>query len=117
MEVTAESFKTVLGYDQPDFNDFFDTMRVYDNYQNTDFISTSLIAKKHKTIWDVKIPSDRVLDVTQPIFNAANLSPVRPALTRRMKDKWFMVDFIYNNTDNNKFVVHFANALYMINSR
>jgi hypothetical protein len=117
MEVTAESFKTVLGYDQPDFNDFFDTMRVYDNYQNTDFISTSLIAKKHKTIWDVKIPSDRVLDVTQPIFNAANLSPVRPALTRRLKDKWFMVDFIYNNTDNNKFVVHFANALYMINSR
>lgn len=117
MEVTAESFKTVFGYDQPDFNDFFDTMRVYDNYQNTDFISTSLIAKKHKTIWDVKIPSDRVLDVTQPIFNAANLSSVRPALTRRMKDKWFMVDFIYNNTDNNKFVVHFANALYMINSR
>jgi hypothetical protein len=117
MEVTAESFKTVLGYDQPDFNDFFDTMRVYDNYQNTDFISTSLIAKKHKTIWDVKIPSDRVLDVTQPIFNAANLSIVRPPLTRRMKDKWFMVDFIYNNTDNNKFVVHFANALYMINSR
>lgn len=117
MEVLAESFKTPLGYEEPDFNDFFDSIRVYDNYQNTDTLSLTNLAKKHKTIWDIKVPSDRVLDVTQPIFNAANLSPVRPALTRRMKDKWFMVDMAYNNTNDNKFVVHYSTAIYMPNSR
>lgn len=117
MEVSAEAFKTVFGYDQPDFNDFFDTMRVYDNYQNTNFFSLANFATKHKTIWDIKIPSDRVLDVTLSIFNPANLSPLRPPLTRRLKDKWFIVDLIYNNTDNNKFVVNYATNIYMPNSR
>lgn len=117
MEMLVESFKTPFGYEEPDFYDFFDTMRVYDNYQNTDILPLSNLSTKHKTIWDIKVPSDRVLDVTQPIFNAANLSTVRPPLTRRMKDKWFMVDMTYNNTDNNKFVVHYNTAIYMPNSR
>lgn len=117
MEMLVESFKTTLGYDEPDFYDFFDTMRVYDNYQNTDTLSLTNLATKHKTIWDIKVPSDRVLDVTQPIFDAANLSTVRPPLTRRMKDKWFMVDMTYNNTNNNKLVVHYSTAIYMPNSR
>lgn len=117
MEMLVESFKTPFGYEEPDFYDFFDTMRVYDNYQNTDILPLSNLSTKHKTIWDIKVPSDRVLDVTQPIFNAANLSTVRPPLTRRMKDKWFMVDMAYNNTDNNKLVVHYSTAIYMPNSR
>jgi len=117
MEMLVESFKTPFGYEEPDFYAFFDTMRVYDNYQNTDTLSLSNLSTKHKTIWDIKVPSDRVLDVTQPIFDAANLSTVRPPLTRRMKDKWFMVDMAYNNTDNNKLVVHYNTAIYMPNSR
>ena len=117
MEMLVESFKTTLGYEEPDFYDFFDTIRVYDNYQNTDTLPLSNLSTKHKTIWDIKVPSDRVLDVTQPIFDAANLSTVRPPLTRRMKDKWFMVDMTYNNTDNNKLVVHYNTAIYMPNSR
>lgn len=117
MEMLVESFKTTLGYEEPDFYDFFDTMRVYDNYQNTDTLPLSNLSTKHKTIWDIKVPSDRVLDVTQPIFDVANLSTVRPPLTRRMKDKWFMVDMVYNNTDNNKLVVHYNTAIYMPNSR
>ena len=118
LELSVEAFKSTPGFDEPDFYDFFDTMRIYDNYQNTDTLTLiPTLARKHKTIWNVSIPSDRVLDVTQPIFNPANLSTVRPPLTKRLKDKWYVVDFTYNNTDNNKFVVHYSNALYSINSR
>ena len=68
----------------------------------------------------MKVPSDRVLDVTQNIFDPLNLSVTRPAITRRMKDKWFVVDLTYQNQltqGQNRFVAHSAKALYSVNSR
>jgi hypothetical protein len=127
LEIVAESYKANLtgniNYDSLsaiDYTDFFDTIRVYDNYQNTDVLSTTGLSRRHKTIWNVKVPSDRVLDVTQNIFNPVNLALNRPAITRRMKDKWFVVDLTYSNqltTGQNKFVAHSAKALYSVNSR
>lgn len=127
LEIVAESYKANLtgnqNYDSLsaiDYTDFFDTFRVYDNYQNTDYISTSLLSRRHKTIWNMKVPSDRVLDVTQNIFDPLNLSVTRPAITRRMKDKWFVVDLTYQNQltqGQNRFVAHSAKALYSVNSR
>jgi hypothetical protein len=112
---------------QIDYTDFFESMRIFDNYQNTDWInlipnttdlsSRDNYARRHKTIWNVRVPSDRVLDVNQNIFDNLNLSAVRPRLTRRLKDKWFMVELTYNNTPNNKLVVHSAKATYALNSR
>jgi hypothetical protein len=118
LEISAEAYKTDQLFNEPDFYDFFDTMRVYDNYQNTNYQTlVPSLARKHKTLWNVKVPSDRVLDVNLDIFNSANLDINRPALTRRMKDKWFIVDLVYDNSNNNKFVVHNAKALYTRNSR
>jgi hypothetical protein len=109
------------------YQDFFDSMRIFDNYQNTDWInlipnrldlsSRDNYARKHKTIWDVRVPSDRVLNVNQNIFDPLNLSPVRPRLTKRLKDKWFMVQLVYNNANNNKLVVHSVKPTYALNSR
>jgi hypothetical protein len=103
-----------------DYYDFFENMRVFDNYQNTDVIplgGANPISRRHKTIWNIKVPSDRVLDVTSNIFDPANLDPLRPSITRRMKDKWFVVEMKYNNSPNNRFVVHSAKAIYSANSR
>jgi len=100
-----------------DYYNFFEDMRVFDNYQNTDWIPLSILSRRHKTIWNIKVPSDRVIDVTNNIFDPANLAAVRPSITRRMKDKWFVVELRYNNTPNNKFVVHTAKAIYSANSR
>jgi hypothetical protein len=83
----------------------------------TDLSSRDNYARRHKTIWNLRVPSDRVLDVNQNIFDNLNLSAVRPRLTRRLKDKWFMVELTYNNTPNNKLVVHSAKATYALNSR
>lgn len=112
---------------QIDYTDFFESIRIFNNYQNTDWItlipnkadlsSRDNYARRHKTIWNVRVPSDRVLDVNQNIFDNLNLSAVRPRLTRRLKDVWFMVELTYNNTPNNKLVVHSAKAAYALNSR
>lgn len=112
---------------QIDYTDFFESMRIFDNYQNTDWInlipnktdlsSRDNYARRHKTIWNVRVPSDRVLDVNQNIFDTLNLSGVRPRLTRRLKDKWFMVELQYNNNPNNKLVVHSTKPTYSVNSR
>jgi len=112
---------------QIDYQDFFESMRISDNYQNTDWItlipnkldlsSRDNYARRHKTIWNLRVPSDRVLDVNQNIFDNLNLSSVRPRLTRRLKDKWFMVELQYNNNPNNKLVVHSAKATFALNSR
>jgi hypothetical protein len=112
---------------QIDFTDFFESIRIFNNYQNTDWItlipnkadlsSRDNYARRHKTIWNLRVPSDRVLDVNQNIFDNLNLSAVRPRLTRRLKDTWFMVELTYNNTLNNKLVVHSAKATFSLNSR
>lgn len=138
LEIVSEAFTTNTILDSKDsylydavaevkYQDFFDSMRIFDNYQNTDWItlipnkldlsSRDNYARKHKTIWDIRIPSDRVLDVNQNIFSSGNLSPVRPRLTKRFKDKWFMVDLRYYNSNNNKLVVHSAKPNYALNSR
>lgn len=127
LEIVAESFGPNnigdINYDSLsaiDYLDFFESIRVYDNYQNTDFMPTTGLSRRHKTIWNVKVPSDRVLSVTQNIFDFNNLDQVRPAITRRMKDKWFVVDLIYDprpKLGQNKFVAHSAKAIYSVNSR
>jgi hypothetical protein len=100
-----------------DFYDFFDSMRIFNNYQNTGWQSLSTLSRKHKTVWNIKVPSDRTLDTTKNIFDPANLAVNRPRLTKRLKDKWFMVELEYNNSSNNKLVVHSAKGLFAINSR
>ena len=138
LEFVSEAFTTNTILDPKDsylydavaevrYQDFFDSMRIFDNYQNSDWLtlipnkldlsSRDNYARKHKTIWNVRVPSDKVLNVNQNIFDTLNLSSVRPRLTKRFKDKWFMVDLKYYNSNNNKLVVHSAKATYALNSR
>jgi hypothetical protein len=141
LEFVVEAFKPNrlgtydLQYDavaQIDFYDFFDDMRVYDNYQNTDWFTLipntldysgrTNYARKHKSIWNTRIPSDKVITPNTSIFDPANISTIKPSMTRRFKDKWFMIELRYNNTTytnnlNNKLVVHSAKANYALNSR
>ena len=141
LEFVVESFKNNRQevyepqYDavaQIDFYDFFNDMRVYNNYQNTDWFalipnrldysSRTNYARKHKSIWNTRVPSDKVLDVNISIFNPANLTTIKPSMTRRFKDKWFIVELRYDNTTynnslNNRLVVHSAKATYALNSR
>lgn len=97
------------------------SLRFYNTYQNTDWVPMNRIGRKHKTIWNIKVPSDMVIgqDPTLSIFNQSNLLlPIRrPKFTRRLKDKWFVVDFSYDNASDHRLVVHSAKAIYTPNSR
>lgn len=124
LEIIADGY-SLNSYSSPQYDpvaeinrsEFFDLIRVYNSYQNTDYQGLSNLSRRHKTIWNVKVPSDRVKTVNSNIFNPSNLEVNRPALTRRMKDKWFMVDLIYNNTNNKKFVAQTLKGIYSMNSR
>lgn len=100
-----------------EYNDFFTFMRVYNSYQNTNFQPLAGKSRKHKTLWNVKIPTDLVVNSNANIFDVSNLASVRPKFTKRLKDKWFVVDMVYDNSENNKFVVQSAKAIYSVNSR
>jgi hypothetical protein len=100
-----------------EYNDFFTSMRVYNSYQNTDFQSLVGKSRKHKTLWNVKIPTDLIVNSNVNIFDPTNIAVVRPKFTKRLKDKWFIVDMVYNNFNNHKFVVQSAKAIYSVNSR
>ena len=98
-------------------NTFFTKMRFFDTYQNTDWINTSQIAKQRKTIWNVKVPGNRVLYTNRDIFDPGNISPTHLPLVQRLKDKWFMVDAEFNNLNNGRLVVHSAKSIYNLNNR
>jgi hypothetical protein len=97
-------------------NDFFTTLRYFNSFQNTGLTSPTSIARKHKSMWNVKIPTDRVIDVNVNIFDPSNLSVLRPSFTRRLKDKWLMTECNYDNALNNRFVVTSVNTIYTPNS-
>lgn len=98
-------------------NKFFSQLRVFNTYQNTDFIETTEIAKRRKTIWNVKAPGNRVTyNLGTDIFNPGNISSTHLPQTERLKDRWFVVDCIYNN-DGDKFVADMATSLVIPNKR
>lgn len=125
-EFITEAYKGTTLYDSYDpyaipvpFN-FFRDIRVYNSYQNTDYIPTTQIAKRRKTLWNVIVPGNRVLYNNASevdIFDTTNISPTRLAYTQRMKDRWFVVDALYDNNSNYRFTVSGCTSLVMLNTR
>lgn len=126
MEFVTESYSIPIyntgiydPYSIPNPYDFFSTIRVFNSYQNTDYIEAGLISKRRKTLWNVKVPGNRVLynnKNTVDIFDASNISPTRLSYIQRMKDRWFMVDTTYSSATN-RFVISSATSLIMLNTR
>jgi hypothetical protein len=125
-EFVTESYSETiqLGYNFPFqdkvANDFLSRIRVSNTYQNTDYINTTEIAKKRKTLWNVKVPGNRVLYNNAniiSIYDPLNISPTRLRLTQRLKDRWFLVDTEYDNTPNYKFIITNCTSLLMLNTR
>lgn len=94
--------------------DFFDTIQIYNNYQNTEQVNLILTTpqgindnvKLKKNHYQISIPRDQVLDADSHIFDSANLTsslgvndPLRK-FRPRIKSKWINVKLRYLNTDN-----------------
>lgn len=98
----------------------FNTLRCYNDYQNTSYVP--LVRHKNldrvKRDWKMTIGTDRVIDNTADIFNHSNLYsyPNRPKLSRRLKSNFVFAELTYNGTPADyKFIVQNINSIYRQN--
>ena len=105
-------------------NDLFNRIRLYNDYQNTDFQTlpidgTKGIAKRKERTWNISNLRNRVLYVTSnspDIFSTNELSTytlVQPQTVlgdkvfgERMRDKYLTINLEYDNLNNYNYIVH-----------
>ena len=92
----------------------FDTIRFYNDYQNTDYQLSTSIAKRKERTWNIQIPRNRVIYNTpnDNIFTQSNLTAGNKPFGERLRSKYLIVDFIYNNNYNYKFTVNTLKTLF-----
>lgn len=104
-------------------NETFQTIRCYNDYQNTDFqlldpLSLSPnIARKERS-WNLPSPRNRVL------YTASNSPDIFTDLSvgdkpygERLRDKYLFIDLSYNNLNNYKLVFYDTKTQYRISAR
>jgi hypothetical protein len=96
------------------YRNFFNTIQIYNNYQNTDQVNLILSnpqgindnVKLKKNHYQLSIPRDQVIDADSHIFDFANLTtslsnddPLRK-FRPRIKGKWINIKLRYLNTES-----------------
>jgi len=103
------------------FYDTFDQIRVYNTYQNSDWVTlvyNDTITKRGKD-WSLQIPRNAVtvdLEENPNIFSDANLDASKD-YKERMRDKYLFVDFVYQNDDGYRFNIPVVITKYRISYR
>ena len=115
-DVTTDIPRSVLVY-----NDTFNTLRCYNSFQNTDYVTltygTNL--ERDERDWTTYIPRNAVsVDyISNPfIFDSANLDTTRK-FRERMRDKFMVTDLIYTNANNKRIVIPYVGVKYRISPR
>lgn len=85
-------------------DDTFDSIRIYNDYQNTDFRQVTQVSRRKERTWNLSYLRNRVLYNTVPtdIFAPSELSLTDKSFGERMRDKYVIVDLIYDNASNNR---------------
>lgn len=115
-----EAHSEVKINDVNQLNEFFNSIRCYTDYQNTDFITLipGINLKRAERTWQLAVPRDKVIGtVNDPdIFSNTNLSNSQ-LFKKELKDKYMIVDLVFNNTLNKELVFHYLKTLYAISPR
>ncbi len=99
-------------------NDNINTIRMYNDYQNTDYqnlITDVNITRKERSV-NIAIPRNRVLYTNSnspDIFTDLGIVP----FSQRIRDKYLTCDYIYNNINNYRFLIHNIKTQYRISVR
>lgn len=132
----SESYSEDGKYDEiNDFN-FEDTriikvddtiarVRCYNDYQNTDWVNMDQTAitgnlRNNEEGYTIQVPRNKInWDTTTPnnnsIFDSTILT--KTSFGERMRDKTLVVDLEYDNTPNNRFILHNLNSTFRISDR
>ena len=103
------------------YNDTFNIARCYNNYQNTDWFTllySNNIERRERT-WSFHIPRsimDAPIEINPDIFDNANFDSTR-LFKPRLRDKYMILDLIYNNTNNYKLTIPGILTKYRISYR
>jgi len=105
------------------YNDTFTSLRAYTDYQNTHYISlvygvgTDNLQRRERG-WTTIVPRNAVSAIytsSPDIFDPANLAGTEWG--QRMRDKFLILEMIYDNNTGNKFIVPFIGMKYRVSYR
>lgn len=100
--------------------DTFDQIRIYNDYQNTDFVTIDPISiknvKRIERQWNLQVPRNKVLYTTNATTNIFTDIGTK-LFGERIRDKYAKVDLVYNNVLNNRFVFNSFETKYLISDR
>ncbi len=110
----------MLGSDPVNINNsIFSTIRMYNDYQNTDFqtLLTDVTVKRRERSFNIAIPRNRVLNTiggnSADIFTNLGIVPFQT----RMRDKYLTCDYSYSNLQGWRFLVHNIQTKYRLSPR
>lgn len=103
--------------------DTWNEVRIYNDYQNTDYIrlvpgDTDSLVRRERG-WTMQIPRNKVTEdvLNNPnIFDDINLSDSKE-YSERIRDKYIVIDFIYENTNNYTFNIPYIITDYRYSIR
>lgn len=103
----------------------FNKIRVYNQYQNTDWTTLTLAPptnnlRKVEQGFNLQVPRNKfnyntaVPSITS-LFVPANLNKV--IFGERIRDKWAIIDLHYNNVSNVRFIIHNIKSIFRVSDR
>lgn len=99
------------------FDDTFSTLRIYNDYQNTDTQTINYVRKERK--FATYVPRD-IVNATQSsnvnIFDVSNLDATQ-TFKRRIRDKYIILDLVYDNSNGFVFNVPYIDIYYRKSAR
>lgn len=106
----------------PQLTDTVKTIRFYNDYQNTDWVTLTLGSniKRIEQSWNIQIPRNKVNYDTNSINISSIFDPTiltKTTFGERMRDKYIVADLSYDNSSNNKFVLHNLVCNYRVSDR
>ena len=124
--IMSTTVKSIIGRDQ--FDDTFNYIRVYNDYQNSDWrtliyktvvADVDLAYERRDRDFTLAIPRTAMnedMDTNPNIFDDDNLD-VTQTFKERIRDKYAMVEFKYSNTDGYSFSVPYIRIKYRTSIR
>ena len=117
------AFASITGYDSDNQiypTDTYSKIRVYNQSQNTDWITTSLTPitgnlRKLEKSFNMQMPRNKFNNNGSSIFDPTALNIT--TFGDRMRDKFITVDLSYPNSSNNRFIMHNLKTSYRVSDR
>jgi len=105
--------------------DTFSSIRVYNEYQNTDYVNLNTTPRtgnlrRVEQSWNLQIPRNKVnydsTNVnTKSIFDPTVLT--KTLFKERIRDKYIIIDLVYPNSLNNRFIINNLKTTYRTSDR